>query len=102
MSKFDTSRFRDRDARMAPFERSAAVFEMVKESTQKEVAEALGISLSHLRNLLRLRARLAPEAWDVFEALGSRASIREWLRICAMGKREQIREARALKAKAAS
>lgn len=85
--------FLDRDARLSPAERTQTVVSMCKESTQKEVAAALGISLSHARNFVRL-GKLEPEAWALFEKQGTDAPIRQWLRVCKYTGKRQAAEAK--------
>jgi hypothetical protein len=85
--------FLERDARLSPAERTLTVASMCEESTQVDVARALGISLSHTRNFVRL-AKLDPAAWALFEKQGRDAPIRKWLLVCQHPKRRQLAAAR--------
>jgi hypothetical protein len=53
-------------------------------------AERLGLSVSHVRNLARLRRALAPEAWAIFAAEGASAPLQWWLALAALPAADQL------------
>jgi hypothetical protein len=56
----------------------------------RTVADVLGLSAQHVRNLVRLRRALAPEAWAAFASEGGRASLRWWLALAALPAPDQL------------
>ncbi len=67
------------------------VTELVDTGDVKNVARDLGMSESHVRNLVRVKRLLAPEAWALVEE-GDARGLKEWIRIAALTPREQRRE----------
>ncbi len=53
-------------------------------------AERLGLSVSHVRNLARLRRALAPEAWAAFATGGASSSLQWWLALAALPAADQV------------
>ncbi|HEU4534024.1 MAG TPA: ParB/RepB/Spo0J family partition protein, partial [Polyangiaceae bacterium] len=73
-----------------PAELAEATERLVREHGARSVAEGLGLSAPHVRNLARLRRALAPEAWAAFAAEGPRASLRWWLTLAALPSPDQL------------
>lgn len=95
-TKAVTDGFLDRETRLSPAERALTVASMCGETTEKQVAVTLGMSLSHVRNFVRLRKKLSPAAWKLFEEQGRSASIRQWIAVCKYEGREQLKAAKVL------
>jgi hypothetical protein len=73
-----------------PAELAETTEQFVRAHGVRAVAESLGLSAPHVRNLARLRRALAPEAWAAFAAEGTRAALRWWLALAALPAAEQI------------
>jgi hypothetical protein len=56
----------------------------------RHAASVLGLSVSHVRNLARLRRALAPQAWNAFANEGPSASLRWWLALAALPPLDQL------------
>lgn len=78
-----------RDLRPAAFVET--VSELASSREPARVADALGTSVAHVENLVRLRHALDEEAWSAFQAEGDAGSLRTWLALGSLPKDEQRR-----------
>lgn len=67
---------------LAPHELVSSVTAVVESGERvKDVAEGLGLSVSYIRNLVSVRTRLIPDAWNLFEAQGRKAKIADFINL---------------------
>jgi hypothetical protein len=74
----------------SPAELAACAASLVALGGARHAAERLGLSVSHVRNLARLRRALAPEAWAAFSAEGASAPLHWWLALAALPAPDQL------------
>lgn len=78
----------------SPAELCQLVADLLETRTATDVAAALGYSVSHIRNLSRVRLQLVDEGWTVFQAEGHKAMLSRWVQLA--GEPPDVQRARLL------